>query len=207
MIVQDLIIVSTGGNITEEPDAYVFSTGWACDSSYIIFEANMAEVLHFAARTSGAFYTSFNFFISEADTAEMNNEIEIFHETFPGADNQTIDYKRQVTLSKKYLRFLSSPIQGGWPDFECPWPGRILKKPIPDFYISGKVTTPQGHPVFNASVKSTIDSKKTDIDGTYSGLGVLTGANKLWAEKSINKSLLGKTAKEISLLKDINVDT
>lgn len=83
--------------------------------------------------------------------------------------------------------------------------------------ISAIIKIPQKYPVYNAIV-NVVDSDDGTILGTLTtgtdgktgqlDVDIIDRPNiKIWAQKSINKSLLNITAKDISLLKEINVDT
>jgi len=78
--------------------------------------------------------------------------------------------------------------------------------------VTVRVTTSQGYVVYGTTIKvldlgnNAANRGTTDKNGWVT-INLWTGDQKIWAEKTINKSLLNMSAKDISELKEINADT
>jgi hypothetical protein len=148
-------------------------------------------------------------YVYESDSPTVFGSPPIYTRNFSTA---TDSFPMYIPLSRDYIKVQGYVVLGRW--FHT---GDItLFQPSLSRPLSISAKTPQNYPVYNALINIT-DADDNGVIGT-----VTTDANgnatfnidmadhetvTIWGDKTINKSILNMTAKEISVLKEINVDT
>lgn len=156
---------------------------------------------------------NWNIIVAQADNDVDSQYAQIYSQGV-GAYWGGFSLNQVISISKRYIKIYaqlsssSGPRPAGYVNF-------VQTQEFKN--VSATVKTPQKYPVYNATVNvadivdgTILGSSTTGADGK-SGLiriDIIDHPNiKIWGEKTINKSLLNISAKDISVLKEINVDT